>query len=91
VHGQCIRYNRRRHLSQRGHERTSGEVLCEDTAVDGGEGVQTRETEGEYTEVSLEACINGEAPRRGVHAGDILGVVDLLKGHLLTVVPMTVV
>lgn len=39
----------------------------------------------------LQSGINGEATSGGVHAGHILGVVDLLKGQLGTVVPMAVV
>lgn len=39
----------------------------------------------------LQSGINGEATSGGVHAGHILGVVDLLKGQLGTVIPMAVV
>lgn len=39
----------------------------------------------------LQSGVNGEATSSRVHAGHILGVVDLLQGQLGAVVPMAVV
>jgi len=41
--------------------------------------------------VALESWVDGEAAGSGVHAGDILHIVDLLEGEFLPVVPVLVV
>ena len=41
--------------------------------------------------MSLEPLTDGEAARGGVHAGDVLAVVDVLQTELVPAVPVTVV
>ena len=72
------------HLS---HEAPLHHVLREDALVDGLEGLGPREADGKHAEVALQAGVDGEAPGRGVHAGHVLHIVDLLQCQLVAVVP----
>ena len=72
------------HLS---HEAPLPHVLGEDALVDGLEGLGPGEADGKHAEVALQAGVDGEAPGRGVHAGHVLHVADLLQGELVPVVP----
>ena len=53
--------------------------------------VYLRETDGKHAEVSLEACVDGEAASGGVHGGNVLHVLYILQGLFLTVVPVLIV
>ena len=62
-------------------------MLGEDALVDGLEGLGPGEADSKHAEVALQAGVDGEAPSRGVHAGHVLHVADLLQGELVPVVP----
>ncbi len=66
-------------------------MLGQDTAIDGVQGVRTREAESEHAEVPLQTCVYGKRPSSRVHAGHVLRVVNLLERELVTIVPVTVV
>jgi len=67
------------------------EVLRKYATVDCLYSVRAGKAESEHAEVSLETGIYGETPRGRVHTGHVLGVVDLLEGELVTVVPVAIV
>ena len=56
------------------------QVIRQDVVVDGEEGLLAGEAHGVRSKVTLEPGVDGEASRRGVHAGDVLDVVDVLGG-----------
>ena len=62
-------------------------MLGEDALVDGLKGLRPGEADGKHTEVALQTRVDGEAPSRGVHAGHILHVANLLQRQLVTVIP----
>ena len=68
-----------------------GEVLLQNVAVDGRECIVAGEAESEDAKVPLESVIDGEVASGLVHAGDILGVGDLLKSQLGAVIPVRVI
>ena len=63
------------------------QVVAEDGVVDGEEGVGAGEDDGEGGKVPLQPWVDGEAASGGVHAGDVLHVVDVLLGQLGLAVP----
>ena len=59
--------------------------------VNGVEGSHSREANGKHGEVSLQPWVDGEATSSGVHASNILNIVDLLENHLVPIIPVLVV
>ena len=53
--------------------------------------VYLRETDGKHTEVSLEACVDGEATSSRIHGGNVLDILYLFQSLLLAVVPVIVI
>ena len=64
------------------------QILRQNIRVDGLERLVARKGHREHREVSLQPWIDGEAARRGIHARDILTVVDLLEREFGAVVPV---
>ena len=63
----------------------------QDTAVNCVKGSHPREADSKYREMSLQSRVNGKATSSRVHTGNILNIVDFLKDHLLSIIPMFVV
>lgn len=53
--------------------------------------VDLREADCKDTEVPLETAVDGEAASSWVHGGNVLDILDILEGLLLTIIPVIVV
>ena len=67
------------------------QVLGQDRLVDAEEGIWTGEHYCKCCKVSLQSRIDGETASRGIHAGHVLHIVDVLLGEFGSAVPMAVV
>lgn len=67
------------------------QMLLENCSVNRLESIGSREADRKDGKVPLESRVDRKAPRRRIHAGDVLDIVDFLECDLDSVVPMVVV
>ena len=74
-----------------GHEPSLGHMLRHNALIDCLQGFHSGEAHSKHAKVALESRVDGEAASSGVHAGNILHIVDLLEGEFGPVIPVLVV
>ena len=91
VQFECVGDNLLRSLLHLLREAARSHVAQQDAAVDGVEGFEGGEAEGQHGEVALQSGVDGKAAGRRVHGGHVLHILDLLQNVFLPVVPVIVV
>ena len=67
------------------------QMIRHDGAVDGEQRLLTRKNNSKCCKMSLQSWIDCEASSSWIHAGNVLGVVDVLQSQFVPTVPVTVI